>query len=865
MAAESIGSKKTRRWVLVADAIADKAITIGGLAVIAAVLTIMVFLVYEIIPLFQGARIEGRHTYTLGKEAAQIKSLFTDDYNTLAVAVASDGSVSAWHLSSGKHISASGFDFNGKEVTAFAAAMDGIHIAAGFSDGTIRFGKVSFAIQILAEDEIPPGCTALDDRDSTDGRAIYTRIPGKQIRKIEPHVELETEITVSEDRRPIRTMDYRFAEVGERPVRTLVTCEDGGAVSLVVVSTKLNLFTRKATSEMSKIALPRLPPDASVAHALVDDGAKNVILAEKSGRVFRLAGTDSSHFVLAEVAQLTENDAQLTAIGYLLGDKSLVVGASDGSVKVFYLLSREGLNPPTADGKTLVATKIFQPHRAPVTVFAPSRGTRAFVTADSQGVIMLRHGTSEKTLLVLRVDKGEAGPISVALSTRLDGLLAVASQGLTDFWKLYVPHPEVSLKTLFGKVWYEGYPEPSYTWQSTGGTDAFEPKLCLVPLIFGTLKATFYSLIFAIPLALFAAVYTSEFLPPDTRATLKPIMEVMASLPSVVLGFVAALVLAPLVENWIAAVILAFVVIPFSVVAGAYLWQLLPMQTALALDGRPKFCFMALVVCLGIYISYLLGPLVEMALFSGNFKAWLNKDIGSATPLLFALNIPLVAGLLTYWFSRTWGYRFNHYIKSMPMPYAALVDLARWVVSVLVIGLIAYALALLMNLLGLDPRKSLFGAYVQRNTLIVGFAMGFAVVPIIYTLAEDALNAVPQHLRAASLGCGATPWQTAMWIVIPTALSGIFSATMTGMGRAVGETMIVVMATGNTPILDLNIFNGLRALSANIAVELPEAPKDGTLYRVLFLTGLVLFAMTFVINTIAELVRLRFRKKAMEL
>ncbi|MGB9616027.1 MAG: ABC transporter permease subunit, partial [Desulfomonilaceae bacterium] len=132
-------------------------------------------------------------------------------------------------------------------------------------------------------------------------------------------------------------------------------------------------------------------------------------------------------------------------------------------------------------------------------------------------------------------------------------------------------------------------------------------------------------------------------------------------------------------------------------------------------------------------------------------------------------------------------------------------------------------------------------------------------------LAEDALNAVPQHLRAASLGCGATPWQTAMWIVIPTALSGIFSATMTGMGRAVGETMIVVMATGNTPILDLNIFNGLRALSANIAVELPEAPKDGTLYRVLFLTGLILFAMTFVINTIAELVRLRFRKKAMEL
>jgi phosphate transport system permease protein len=143
--------------------------------------------------------------------------------------------------------------------------------------------------------------------------------------------------------------------------------------------------------------------------------------------------------------------------------------------------------------------------------------------------------------------------------------------------------------------------------------------------------------------------------------------------------------------------------------------------------------------------------------------------------------------------------------------------------------------------------------------------MGFAVIPIIYTLAEDALNAVPDHLRSASLACGATPWQTAMWVILPTAISGVFSAIMIGMGRAVGETMIVVMAAGNTPLIDLNLFNGLRALSANIAVELPEAVKDGSLYRVLFLTALVLFSMTFVINTVAEIVRLRFRKRAMQL
>jgi phosphate transport system permease protein len=143
--------------------------------------------------------------------------------------------------------------------------------------------------------------------------------------------------------------------------------------------------------------------------------------------------------------------------------------------------------------------------------------------------------------------------------------------------------------------------------------------------------------------------------------------------------------------------------------------------------------------------------------------------------------------------------------------------------------------------------------------------MGFAIIPIIYTIAEDALSAVPEHLRSASLGCGATPWQTATRIIIPTAMSGLFSAVMIGLGRAVGETMIMLMATGNTSIVDMNIFNGLRTLSATLAVELPEAPQDSTHFRTLFFAGLTLFAMTFVVNSVAEMVRLRFRKRAYQL
>ena len=151
--------------------------------------------------------------------------------------------------------------------------------------------------------------------------------------------------------------------------------------------------------------------------------------------------------------------------------------------------------------------------------------------------------------------------------------------------------------------------------------------------------------------------------------------------------------------------------------------------------------------------------------------------------------------------------------------------------------------------------------YDQRNSLIVGWAMGFAVIPIIFTICEDAISAVPQHLVGASLACGASHWQTAWRVVLPAAGSGVFSAIMIGFGRAVGETMIVLMATGNTPIMDWSIFNGFRALSANIAVEISEAPHGGTLYRVLFVAALLLFAMTSIVNTTAELVRLRLRRQ----
>ena len=241
-------------------------------------------------------------------------------------------------------------------------------------------------------------------------------------------------------------------------------------------------------------------------------------------------------------------------------------------------------------------------------------------------------------------------------------------------------------------------------------------------------------------------------------------------------------------------------------------------------------------------------------------RRWLDGAFGDAWAGWMLLCTPV--GWAFMWFA---GKRMPHVLARSASASESLLateGLLRFVAGVLLgVGLGA-AGAWAMTSLGWDPRSSIFGPFSQRNAMVVGIIMGFAVIPIIYTLADDAMTSVPDSLRSASIGAGATRWQTALRVVTPVAGSGIFSAIMIGLGRAVGETMIVLMATGNTPVMDWNLFEGLRTLAANIAVELPEAPPGGTHYSVLFLCGLTLFVLTFFINTTAEAVRQRFRRRS---
>ncbi len=264
-------------------------------------------------------------------------------------------------------------------------------------------------------------------------------------------------------------------------------------------------------------------------------------------------------------------------------------------------------------------------------------------------------------------------------------------------------HKEVTLKKMVLLQKYGTLDAPlPYVWQPVSEV----PKYSLMPLMLGSLKVTLVAMLFATPLAVLAALYTTEFAPRWIRELIKPVIEMLAGIPSVVLGFFALIVLA----------------------------------------------------------------------------SWVQK---------------------------------------------------------------------------------IFDFEYRLNAVNAGIALGLAVIPIVYTICEDALTAVPRSLRNASLALGASPWQTAWSVVLPSALPGIFAGIVLGFGRAVGETMIVLMASGNAAITSWSFTESVRTLSATIAAELGEVVFGSAHYHVLFFLGALLFTFTFILNWLGTATIAALRRRLM--
>lgn len=924
-------ARRTPRNIYRRDRAAEAVIRVGGGAVLVAVLGICVYLALVVLPIFRAGSIGPREGLALDVppplDQAQL-----DEYVQGALVLDAQGVLEAFHLPTGTSLGRRSLAAGDSAITAVGSWTRGGRISVGYADGSIQTGVIRFRSQVRApegaEIEIPPGRSRPAHAPGEDGWiAIIERVDEGQVRVTTPQVELPDPAPVEAGEGPVRLIDAFSDDRSE----FVVVVRESGPASYSFVRTIRPLGGGKPRVRLSsypfEIAERGAPPDG----VFVSGDGQHVFVLWDDGTCQRYAAHDVRNAVisLAETVDVTDGRSVGDAV-MLIGAQTLVVGDDAGYVSGWF----PAPDPlaPTPDRHRLVRGHKFRGPGGPITTLATSWRDRSVLIGDATGGLVIRHMASEK--LVIGTSTGDLGLAAGAIAPKNDAFLALGSEGSGLFARYAPGYPELTFRSLFGRVHYEGQLAPGFVYQSSAGDDAAEAKLSLTPLIFGTLKATIVAMLFACPVAVFAAIYSSEFLSPGVRRTVKPAIEIMASLPSVVLGFIAAIVIAPLARDLLPAVMLAMVVVPLVILVGAGIWTTVPNRYRSRFKRKTQIVLVTFTIFAGLLASLWTGPFFERLLFRPT-EADLLVLGGSYEPVA-ADEIPPWVGVRATMGAgesrmlRQTGLYFREGAVVRPVPVGPSefqelqAELARhrldqpsirrwlngeiggpwpgWLVAMMPVGAIlglvactrassllrrvrpserlevliavgqpwlglaialvaAAVLATLLTAMGFDARDSIFGTFTPRNTLVVGIIMGFAIIPIIFTISEDALMSVPPTLRAASLGAGASPWQTAVRVVLPVAASGIFSASMIGLGRAVGETMIVLMATGNTPTMNLNIFEGFRTLAANIAVELPEAPKGDALYRVLFLCGLVLFLMTFVINTTAELVRQHYRRK----
>ena len=727
-------SRVTPKRRLIADRLARWVVSAGGLAIIASILGILVFIVAEVWPLTRPARVQALRPLPLPGPPAG--ALIADEYRTHVAALGADGKVRAVRLRDSQVVSTTDLGVPG--LTRMKVAPSSQTFTAATRDGRILLAPVTFEIAFEA-----------------------------QTRGVTPKVADVVSLVMDPEGRPLQEV---AAQMDGEGAATAAAALADGTLAVVRRATEENTMTGEVTESLTRAASP-VPGRLTALE--MDPEQRNLYGGTADGKLLWWPLADGQP---GEVQSVSAGTSPVTALSLLLGGRSLAVGQQNGAISVWMQV------PQPDETFRLVRVRAFPAQPSPIRGIVPSQRDRSFFVFAEGGKGGLYHSTAERTLWTGDVPLRSA--TGFAYSPKGDAAV-LAGEGQLAEIAIANPHPEVTWKSLFGKVWYEGYERPEHVWQSSGGSDDFEPKLSLTPLLAGTLKGTFYSLLLAIPLGVFGAMYASQFMHPSYKRYLKPMIEIMASLPSVVLGFLAGLWLAPRVESAMPALILMPLVLTLLVLAAGFLWKSLPRAFRGRFPVGTEAILFVFVLAFGMWLCFQLSQPFERAAFGGNFQGWLLETTGLS--------------------------------------------------------------------------------YDQRNAVVVGLAMGFAVIPIIFAIAEDAFSNVPTNLVAGSLALGADRWQTVTRVVLPTASPGIFSAVMIGFGRAVGETMIVLMATGNTPIMEWNPFNGFRTLSANIAVEIPEAPQGGTLYRTLFLAALLLFAMTFLVNTVAELVRQRLRERFSQL
>lgn len=724
MAKAEFSLREKDRNRLVKDRVVRFAVSAGGVGVLAALVLIFVYLAMMVLPLFSDAKLTPNVASQMITTPAPVAAGI-DEYGEHAFVVSQQGKIDFWSILQANAQPRLSIDF-GSQYSLFAQMPR----AQGWFGFAAENGEVT-----LFQPEMSHVMTS-------EGRLfepVVNRFDGN-INLTYPDVTLKA---------------FTFS-VAESTVLAGYFSDN-----------RVRVRWQNADQSTDSFVFPT--PMENLDQLLITPDGKTLYL--RSGSELVIAKQSGDRFVVREVVDLSQGKAKhaVTNIDLLSGAYSLLVTHHDGLVSQWFDVLENKARHLTYIREFKLASELQ--------FLLPDTFRKGFYSFYQNGTVQSHYTTSEKLVMFERAY--QKAPQMAGMSNNEQYMVALSGSQLSVA-HIDNPYPEISLSSLWQQVWYESYPEPTYVWQTTSANDEFEAKFSLVPIAFGTLKAAAFAMLFAVPVAVFGAIYTAYFMTPKMRRVVKPSIELMEALPTVIIGFLAGLWFAPIVESHLAAVSALLFVLPIAIVLIGVIWHILPSPWTRRLPkGWHPAILMPLIVLITVLVLQQSGN-IEMWLFDGDVRAFLAQQ-------------------------------------------------------------------------GID--------FDQRNALVVGFAMGFAVIPTIFTIAEDAIFSVPKHLSDGSLALGATPWQTLIYVVLLTASPGVFSAIMMGLGRAVGETMIVLMATGNTPILDWNILEGMRTLSASIAVEMPESEVGSSHFRILFLAALILLVFTFAVNSLAEWVRQRLREK----
>ncbi len=736
--------KRHRSLRALKDKVARVAIGTGGFTVIAAITMIFFYLLYEVAPLFQSASVDKVTEYPVpAAELGETLYIGLEEQAEKGIRVTREGQVVFFNTQDGSLVSSQRLPIpEGVQLTRVEEAGIGDKVlAAGTTDGGVLVFEQEYAVSY------------------PEDRRVIT--PGLLFPYGQEPFQMDT---------------------GGRPITQVSIRDDSNGLFVVAANDEHQLFSRSfdkrrnfltgaITLTASEVTMPRI--NGEILGLALSPSGRWLYVGTEEGKLDMFDLRDPHNPKLNSRIAVTASGAEISELKFLLGGTSLLIADTEGNLTQWF--------PVRNDKNQYALEKIrrFEHDGGTITQIIPEHRRKGFAALDVDGNLALYYSTANRRTLEQQIGSGHFH--AAALAPRGNFALLETPDGKLMYWSVDNKHPEISWSSLWGKVWYEGYDEPKHIWQSSAANDDFEPKYSLTPLAFGTLKAAFYAMLIATPLAIAGAVYTAYFMAPKVRRKVKPAIELMEALPTVILGFLAGLFFAPFMESNLPGVFAVLILVPIAILLFAFAWVNLPERIRHLLPEGWEAFLLIPVIILTAWLAFQASDYMEVWFFGGDVRHWLRDEFGLG---------------------------FN-----------------------------------------------------QRNALVVGVAMGFAVIPTIFSITEDAVFSVPKHLSYGSLALGATPWQTMVRVVLPTASPAIFSAVMIGMGRAVGETMIVLMATGNTPIMDMNIFEGMRTLSANIAVEMPESAVGSSHYRILFLAAFVLFLFTFVVNTLAESVRQRLRKK----